>query len=435
MRSSRRNFVILFTVLALAVPMAISQVFDRSKPIEFSGVTREEIENLLKDIAATNPKVIKALAADPALRKGQIENIKQLFAFASQAQKDGIADDQINHQELENIRSEVIAVNYDKEINKNKGPMPPFGYISQAQVMAFWNITGTAKAREEDFQNFLDSKTALQKAGNPQKKDHEISNEERVQAREFFAKVKIYESEYETKKASLPKEFRDKVNLQIKLQQAQFLARLYSEKVAEKLVVTDEEIDEYISEHPDLDTSQRREKAEKILIRAKAGEDFAKLANEFSEDPGNKGANGKLLGGLYKNVPVGRMVPLFEQAALALQPGEVSPEIVETDFGYHVIKLEKRGRNPADPKSEMYDVRHILISTTYTDTTDAASDPKSIKQYVRSKLETEKENRLLNEVVAANNIQVPDDFTVPTITPTAGKAKPSPRRRPAKKRR
>ena len=148
----------------------------------------------------------------------------------------------------------------------------------------------------------------------------------------------------------------------MKLQQAQFLAKLYSEKVAEQNKVTDEEVDAYIKAHPELDPAAKREQAQQILDRAKAGEDFAALANEFSEDPGNKGPDGSMQGGLYKDVAKGRMVAPFEQAALSLEPGQVDPDLVETDFGFHIIKLERAlGVDPnADNKGEKPDLRNSV---------------------------------------------------------------------------
>jgi parvulin-like peptidyl-prolyl isomerase len=214
----------------------------------------------------------------------------------------------------------------------------------------------------------------------------------------------------------LPKEFIDKTNLQVKLQQAQFLARLYSEKVAEKLKVTDEEIEKYIAEHPEIDPAQKRVKAQEILDRAKAGEDFAALANQFSEDPGNKAVDGAPQGGIYKDVPKGRMVAAFEAAALALEPGQVAPELVETDFGFHIVKLERKLEKKGE--EETYDVRHILISTGVKDPENKNPMAREVpvKDYVREKLEEEKEKKLLEEIVASNNIKVPQDFTVPTVT-------------------
>ena len=77
------------------------------------------------------------------------------------------------------------------------------------------------------------------------------------------------------------------------------------------------------------DDAKRR--ADQIYARAKKGEDFAKLAAEFGEDA-TKAAGGDL--GTFGH---GRMVPAFEAAAFALKVGEISP-IVETQFGFHIIK-------------------------------------------------------------------------------------------------
>jgi len=78
-----------------------------------------------------------------------------------------------------------------------------------------------------------------------------------------------------------------------------------------------------------------RLKAEAVLNRVKAGEDFATLANEFSEDPGSN-----TNGGLYTGVGMGEFVSEYEQAAISLQPGEIYPTLVESSHGYHIIKLE-----------------------------------------------------------------------------------------------
>jgi parvulin-like peptidyl-prolyl isomerase len=270
------------------------------------------------------------------------------------------------------------------------------------------------------FQKFLDSKLAILKSGNPNMKDREISDEERSQARDFFAKIELYEKEFNDKARSgeLPKEFVERVKLQIKLQQAQFLARLYSEKLADKVKVTDEEVAKYIAEHPELSGEEKRLKAEEILNRAKSGEDFAKLANEFSEDPGNKGGKDEPQGGLYKDVTKGKMVKPFEEAALALEPGQVAPTLVETDFGYHIIKLERKGegKDSAGQPTETYDVRHILFSNSYKDPADPEGREMPVKAYVKNKLEEEKEKKVLDEVIAANHVSVPEDFTVPQVS-------------------
>lgn len=80
--------------------------------------------------------------------------------------------------------------------------------------------------------------------------------------------------------------------------------------------------------------------AKKIHARVKAGEDFAKLAAEFSKDPGS-GKEGGDLGFFTKD----RMVPEFAEAAFKLKAGEIS-EPVKSQFGWHIIKLEELRLRP-----------------------------------------------------------------------------------------
>jgi peptidyl-prolyl cis-trans isomerase C len=109
-----------------------------------------------------------------------------------------------------------------------------------------------------------------------------------------------------------------------------------------------------------LDTPDAKAQAGQILAELKAGADFDKLAKEKSQDPGSAAAGGAL--GYF---PAGRMVPPFEAALGKLQkPGELS-DLVETQFGYHIIKLE--GRRPAGirPFEQVKDVlrRELEVKT------------------------------------------------------------------------
>lgn len=406
-------------------------------PGSFNTLTKAEVELLLADVVKQNPMALKRFKEEPELKKQQLDNMKELLAFASQAQKEGLVNESPNKDELENIRAEVTAVTYDREINKDKGPMPPFGFINEDQVKVFWGeVPGPdqgfwqnlkdkvglgKKDAELGFTKFLESKVAIMKKGNPQMADRELSEDEKKQAREFYAKIQIYDQEFKKKASAgeISKEVQDKVNLQVKLQQASFLAKLYSEKLADKLKVSDEDIAKYLTEHPELDPAAKKAKAEEILNRAKGGEDFAKLANEFSEDPGNDGGPEGKRGGLYENIRMGQMVKPFEEGAMAVEPGQVNPSIIETDFGFHIIKLESKkaavgeGDN-AEPGT--YSARHILISTGVKDATSPMGRDVPVKQFVSSKLQEEKEKKLIEEIVASNHVTVPDDFDVPEVT-------------------
>ncbi len=84
---------------------------------------------------------------------------------------------------------------------------------------------------------------------------------------------------------------------------------------------------------PEDQVKQAQAKAKDILVRVKNGEDFAKLAKEFSDDPGSA-ANGGDLGVFGRGV----MVKEFEDVAFSLKKGEIS-DLVKTPFGYHIIKV------------------------------------------------------------------------------------------------
>jgi peptidyl-prolyl cis-trans isomerase D len=97
----------------------------------------------------------------------------------------------------------------------------------------------------------------------------------------------------------------------------------------------------------DKDEAAVRKQAEEVLKRARAGEDFAALAKEFSQDESNN-ANGGSLGEFGR----GTMVPEFEQVAFALKPGQIS-DLVKTAFGYHIIKVDKNQAATTRPLEEV----------------------------------------------------------------------------------
>lgn len=403
-------------VIVIAVILAIGGglVFWKAKHGGHHGdeaLTRLSKEDMTALLSDANPMQLQQLSSDPEAKKKIAENIKQLLAVASQARKEGLANDENVKRELESIRSIIVASLYDKKINEGKGQMPPFSFITEEQVKAFWEDGSNGARRQVEFQQFLDSKIALAKETGRFPDDKKLTDEEINQAKDDYAKIKIYEAEAEAKKGELGEEFNRNLELQVKLQQAQFLASRYANKnLAERVKVTDEDIKKYVAEHPDYSTEAKRAEAEQILSRAKAGEDFAKLATEFSQDPGSKDK-----GGLYENVTKGKMVPEFEAAALAQEPGGIAPNLVETDYGYHIIKLEKKGegKDAAGQPAPTYDVRHILITTTMKDPKNPMGRETPIKEMVRETLEEEKQKKVLDDIVASNPVEVPEDFEIP----------------------
>ncbi|QAR30507.1 peptidylprolyl isomerase [Ornithobacterium rhinotracheale] len=117
------------------------------------------------------------------------------------------------------------------------------------------------------------------------------------------------------------------------------------------------------------------------------GESFATKATLFSQDPGSASQ-----GGLYKNIKRGKFVPEFDAVAFNLEEGQIS-DPVETEFGYHIIKLDKR-------LGQAIDVRHILLvpKPTQAEIDSAKVKLEKIKQDIKLGKITFKEAALQNSV-------------------------------------
>ncbi len=117
------------------------------------------------------------------------------------------------------------------------------------------------------------------------------------------------------------------------------------------------ELGEIVYKPPVNDAERARAlaKANEIMVQLQSGADFAELAKKYSDDVGS-GQQGGDLGWTIR----GALVPEFEAAAYKLDVNELSP-IVETEFGFHIIKL------PQQRKGNSIKAQHILIKPTITE--------------------------------------------------------------------
>ena len=152
-----------------------------------------------------------------------------------------------------------------------------------------------------------------------------------------------------------------------------FLAAVYLQKeIIDKITINDDKARSYYKDHtetfktPDMirarhiliktetsatdeEKKKAKAKAEEVLTKIKKGEDFSKLATEVSDDPGTKDKGGDL-----DFFSKGSMVPAFEEVAFSLKPGEVSG-IIETEYGYHLIKMEEKKDAHLEPYENIKD--------------------------------------------------------------------------------
>ncbi|NLH81049.1 MAG: peptidylprolyl isomerase [Phyllobacteriaceae bacterium] len=104
------------------------------------------------------------------------------------------------------------------------------------------------------------------------------------------------------------------------------------------------------------------DEAKAVLADLAKGGDFAKIAEEKSQDPGSAKNGGDL--GFFA---AGDMVPEFEKAAAALKPGETTKEPVKSQFGWHVIKLEEKRKQPIPSLDQVKDqVRQAVVGDLFT---------------------------------------------------------------------
>jgi peptidyl-prolyl cis-trans isomerase C len=148
------------------------------------------------------------------------------------------------------------------------------------------------------------------------------------------------------------------------------VAKMLEAEVNTKVAVQPTDVDTFYKQNPDKFQQPERVRASHILIRVeenadakakeaakakaadvfkqvKAGKDFAELAKQHSQDPGSAVQGGDL--GFFQQ---GQMVGAFERAAFALKPGEVS-DIVETPFGFHIIKMAEKQSARTMPMDEV----------------------------------------------------------------------------------
>lgn len=335
------------------------------------------------------------IAGDPEEKRKFVAEIKKLLAVARVAEQEGYAQ----RPEVQSQLSFQQDIALSNAYRKNN----PATKVADEEIAAYH------MAHPNDFDDFLQTNPRFQQQAQGAKRD-----ELKKQFEEFKVIVE------RARKEGLDRN--DVSRLQMLLDRGQTLAGAYLSEVQKNAanLVSDAAVDQYYLDHPGyfdevrvrqilistqpkeqaadendakgardkkpaekpkvLTKEEARKKSQELLDRVRQGVDFARLARENSDDPGSKDN-----GSEYDFFGRGKMVAEFEKAAFALKPGEVS-ELVETQFGFHIIKLEAR-RTAASP----------------------ATDQKVRKQ-ITDKLIQEKIEARIAEITDKSSVVVPEDF-------------------------
>jgi peptidyl-prolyl cis-trans isomerase D len=255
-----------------------------------------------------------------------------------------------------------------EELRRNIQSFPLFQVNGKFNKGMYLRILRLNRIDAEDFEQMQKRRLAIDKLNNlilshtgvvseeEAREAYIMGNEKvslefiRVGPKVFMDKLTVTGAEVENYFSDHRERFRipEKANLQYLV----FRTRDYREKVAvsqeEIKAYYDVNVDDFViqeevrtrhilikvaSDAAPEKIEEARKRAEGILAKAKGGEDFAALAEKYSEGPTAK------KGGDLGYFPRGRMVREFEDVAFSLQPGELSP-VVRTQFGFHIIKVE-----------------------------------------------------------------------------------------------
>jgi peptidyl-prolyl cis-trans isomerase D len=359
---------------------------------EFQQSLREQQDRLRPTLGGRDP----ALLDSPEIRRAVLDNLVQRRLLSLYAAKSNLS---ISNDQLATVIASVPQLQED-------------GKFSPQRYEALIAAQGMSKAMFENNVRHdlviqqamtavgaasVSSKTAADRWLALQLEEREVSDAA-LRPDAFLSRVKVTPEAIKTyydaniKKFELPEQVH-----------AEYLV-LSRDKLSEQTVVSDEEIKAWYQSHPDRYKRPEERRASHVLItvgakagadevkaaEAKAAEvlaqakkspgDFARLAKQYSQDPGSAGKGGDL-----DWFGRGAMVKPFEEAAFALKEGQIS-DVIRSDFGLHIIKLtgvkpersrsldEVRGEIAAELKAQTAAKKYAEVADSFSNTVYEQAD-------------------------------------------------------------
>jgi parvulin-like peptidyl-prolyl isomerase len=336
-------------------------------------------------VATMSPQELAQVGTTDEQHKNYAEGMKRLLAVAQQATAEGFDRKDPNMADNMKLQNDImLAQEYQAWAQRN----------NKTAAVTDDENKNYEKAHPGEFDKFFEQ---LQK-NNPRFAQAPPEQKESIR-KQYNELMVLVQRAKDQKLDSDPG-----VQLKLRVTKAEAIVQPYIQELQTKLTVPPDQVQKYYDEHraefeqvkarhilistgsvkgedgqsKPVDKEAARKKAEDLLKQVKAGKDFITLAKENTDEPQGK-TNGGDLGYFSK----GKMVPQFEDAAFALQPGQIS-DIVESPFGFHIIKVEDRKPAPIE----------------------------DVKQEIEEKLKVEVFKKKIDEIVAKSHIKVAENFKV-----------------------
>ncbi len=393
MKIPTKAVVAIVVVIVLAGLLLLAQrSYSTTKAIK---LTAHDMELFAAEILPASQQL--QLASDPEARKTLAKQLKETLAIAQKAEQEGYDQRPAVRSMIDLAESQALAVEFQK---KN-----PEAKVTEDDVKGYYRTSPKA------FDEFLELNQQFQQAmQGPQKEQYKHQYAElkilgeRARAGGFekdeVTKLKMLIGRSQVLEGSY---FRDLSANSDKLIGEEDLEAYYGEHANEFeevharhiLISTkplkdsgedEDKKDEAGDKKPKaISKEEARKKAQSVLDRVHKGENFVKLAEENSDEPGAKTSGGDL--GYFSH---GQMVAGFEKAAFAMKVGEIS-DLVETEFGFHIIKVEDHRNAPLD-------------------------DQKT-RRKISDAIKQKKIEERVQQITSASKVEVAEDFNV---TPKQG---------------
>lgn len=382
-----KSIIAIALMLAAAVGLLVMQ--SKATSVNTVNITKEDIESWLQIIP---PQQLRAIAAAPDAKKQIVDNLKEIFSLSLEAERLGITSRPEIQSDLNLMEKVALAETFR---NRKASEQPKAVEVTDAEKAEFYKNNPNA------FDQFVAGNSRLKSA----------PAEQREALKPQYAELEILVER--AKRMGLQNERGYQMNLRV--QRASYLASRAQQELRNTTQVSDDDMRGFYDKNKDqfgetrarhilimtpearqqragapqkpgapATEEEAKKKAEDILARIKAGEDFAKLAKENSDD--SSAEQGGDLGFFRKDV---RFVPEFKDAVFKLKPGEVS-EIVKTQFGYHIIKVDEQRTAPFD---------------------------ETMKADIKDRILEEKVQKRVDDLKAKNLVTIDENFTVPTPPP------------------